>query len=191
MNGTLTEADKPGQGSEEKLAGVVIYENKATRDRAIQLCDSLVRNFWSDLSLEFTWWKFDYLHDPEISRLAAEAAARADMILFSAHARRELPPPVKSWIESWLRRREKRSAVLIALVGLATDQFKGLSPIHIYLREIAERGEMDYLPHVLQTVTERADISTEAITNRAEKVTSVLDGILQYHPVPSRWGINE
>lgn len=191
MNNTLTMPGEASQAPEEKLSGVVIYEDRTTRDRAIQLCDGLVRNFWSDLSLEFTWWKFDYLRDVEISRIAVEAATRADLVLFSAHARRQLPAAVESWIESWLRRKETRSAVLVALIGLASDQIQGLSPIHIYLREVADRAQMDYLPHVLQSVAERADISTEAITDRAEKVTAVLDGILQHHPVPSRWGINE
>jgi hypothetical protein len=191
MNGALTIPEETDRSSEEKLSGVVIYEDKTTRDRAIQLCDSLVRNLWSDLSLEFTWWKFDYLRDAEISRIAVEAATHADVVLFSAHARRQLPSAVESWIESWVQRREKRPAVLVALIGLATDQFKGLSPIHIYLRAVAERAQMDYLPHVLHTVSERADISAAAITDRAEKFTSVLDGILQHHPAPSRWGINE
>lgn len=191
MNSTLTIPDEASRGADETFSGVVIYEDTATRDRAIHLCDSLVRNFWSDLSIEFTWWKFDYLRDAEISRLAAEAAAPADLVLFSAHARKELPPSVESWIESWLRRREDRPAALVALIGLATDQFKGLSPIHIYLRDVAERARMDYLPHVLQTFGERTDVSTEAIASRAGKVTALLDGILQHSPAPSRWGINE
>ncbi len=191
MNGTLIIPEEADHGTEEKLSGVVIYEDRTTRDRAIQLCDGLVRSFWSDLHMEFTWWKFDYLCDIEISRIAVEAAAHADLVLFSAHARRQLPPAVESWIESWLRRRETRSAVLVALIGLANDQIQGLSPIHTYLREVAERAQMDYLPHVLYSGAERGDISTAAIADRAEKVTAVLDGILQHNPAPSRWGINE
>lgn len=176
---------------EERLSGVVVYQDRTTRDRAIRLCDHLIETFWSDLALEFSWWKFDYLREPGISRLAAEAAARADLILFSAHASKELPPHVESWIESWLKRRENRTAALVALIGLAADPLKGMTPVHIYLREVAQRAQMDYLPQVLDDPAVRFNVSVETINNRAEKVTSVLDDILHHNPTPPRWGINE
>lgn len=191
MNGPPASTRQSARAQDETLSGVVIYQDQTTRDRAIRLCDHLMQTFWADLTLNFSWWKFDYLSEPRISRLAADATAGADLVIFSTHAGRELPPHVESWIESWLQRRENRTAALVALVGLAADPFKGITPIHTYLRDVAQRARMDYLPQIIEDPACRMSASVENITNRAEKVTSVLDDILHHAPVPPRWGINE
>src|SRR5215469_18601593 len=63
----------------------MVYEDPATRDYAIQLCDSLSRKFQDDLEFEFTWWGFKYLSDPEIAQQASRAAAEADLIVVCVH----------------------------------------------------------------------------------------------------------
>ena len=98
---------------------------------------------------------------------------------------------VKSWIESWLPIREPGFGVLVAMIGTDADRLKGLSPIHVYLREAAQQANMDYLPQVIDAPLGKLDTSIETITKRAEKVTSLLDDILHRPPTPLRWGINE
>ena len=90
-----------------------------------------------------------------------------------------------------LVRREAGRGVLVAMLGTAEDQLKGWTPIHACLREAAQRANMDYLPRVLDAPLGRLDGSFETITNRAEKVTSLLDNILHRTPISSHWGINE
>jgi hypothetical protein len=118
-------------------------------------------------------------------------AARSELILVAAHAGRELPPAIKNWIENWLPIREQGFGVLVAMIGTEADRLRGLSPIHVYLREAAQRANMDYLPQVIDAPLGKLDTSIDTITKRAEKVTSLLDDILHRPPTPLRWGINE
>ncbi len=173
------------------FSAVVLYEDHATRDRAMEICDRLVHKFWADVEFEFNWWRFDFLNDSTLAGDAVRLAARSELILLAAHAGRELPPPVTRWIESWLPIREPGFGVLVAMIGTEADQLKGLSPIHVYLREAAQRANMDYLPQVIDAPLGKLDASIETISNRAEKVTSLLDNILHRPPSPMRWGINE
>ena len=173
------------------FSAVVLYEDVATRQRAMQICDRLVQKFWADVEFDFSWWRFDFLLDSALAGDAVRLAARSELILLAAHAGRELPPPVKNWIESWLPIREQGFGVLVAMIGTEADRLRGLSPIHVYLREAAQRANMDYLPQVIDAPLGKLDTSIETITKRAEKVTSLLDDILHRPPTPLRWGINE
>lgn len=171
--------------------GVVVYEDQPTRDRALRLCDELIRKFWHDLEMDFSWWRFDYLRDADLARLAADAAVNADLVIFSACGAKELPPPVRLWIDSWVDRRMNRPNALVALIGVADDPVKGLTPIHVYLREIARQAGMEYLSHVTDASTVRLDTSMNGIARRAGEVTTLLDKMLHRPTIPPRWGINE
>lgn len=193
MNDLLT---KPNVGEstlarEEVFSAVVVYEDAATRDRAMQVCERLVQRFWKEMEFDFRWWRFDFLRDAGLGRQAGRQAAGSDLILFSAHARRELPAVVGKWIETWLPGRGAREGVLVAMIGTDDDHLAGLSPIHVYLREVAQRSNMDYLSQTVGASVSELNTSIETITKRAEKVTSLLDGILHHATIPSRWGINE
>ena len=173
------------------FSAIVLYEDLATRHRAMQICDRLVHRFWADVEFDFSWWRFDFLHDSALAGDAVHLAARSELILLAAHAGRELPAAVKNWIESWLAIREPGFGVLVAMIGTEADRLRGLSPIHVYLREAAQRANMDYLPQVVDAPLGMLDTSIETIAKRAEKVTSLLDDILHRPPTPLRWGINE
>jgi len=192
MNSLLTKSKvnaSPEEG--EVFSALIAYEDSTTRNRAMQICDRLVQKFWKDVEFDFSWWRFDFLGDTGIVKAAGNAAARSELILISAHAGRELPAPVQGWIETWLPRREPGKGVLVAMIGTGEDRLKGLTPIHVYLREAAQRANLDYLPQVMDVALGKLDASFETITKRAQKVTSLLDNILHRSPVPPRWGINE
>jgi hypothetical protein len=193
MNDLLS---KPNAGEsmaarEEVFSAVIAYEDAVTRDRAMQVCERLFQRFWKDMEFDFKWWRFDFLRDAGFTRQAGRQAAGSDLILFSAHARRELPGVVEKWIESWLPMRGTRDGVLVAMIGTAEDQLRGSSPIQVYLREVAQRANMDYLSQAVGASVSELNASIETITKRAEKVTSLLDGILHHATIPPRWGINE
>ena len=173
------------------FSAAIAYEDSITRDRALRTFDRLMQKFWADVEFDFSWWRFDFLHHREIFTAAVDAAACSDLILISAHAGRQLPASVQDWIETWLGRRERGRGVLAAMIGIDEDQLKGWTPIHVYLREAAQRADMDYLPQVLDAPLGRLDGSIETITRRAEKVTSLLDNILHRPTIASHWGINE
>jgi hypothetical protein len=175
----------------EMFSALIAYEDTMTRDRALRICDRLVAKFWKDVEFDYSWWRFDFLRDREILDAAAHSAARADLILVSAHSSRELPSSVQGWIETWLPLRKSGGGVLGAMIGTREDQLRGLTPIHVYLREAAQRANMDFLSQMIDAPLGRLDGSFETITNRAEKVTSLLDNILHRPSNPRHWGINE
>ena len=110
---------RPRSDSADAMTVAVAYADTVTRERAMLLCDHLVHKLWQGVDFEITWWKFDYLNHPRIAAAAAGAARRADMVIFSTEADRELTPAVQSWVESWAARRESREGALVALIGNA------------------------------------------------------------------------
>ena len=182
----------PGRSpSAEALTVAVVYEDSATRDRAMSLCDHLVHRLWEDIDFEFSWWKCDYLSDAGIAADAAVAASHADMIIFSGDAHRELSPAVKTWTETWAARRENREGALVALIGTGNGPMQGTGSNHSYLRDVAQRAEMDYLTNLPDPLSEPVNGSVQGITQRAAPVNSVLDSFLQRVSPASHWGINE
>ena len=177
--------------SADAMTVAVAYSDKATRERAMLLCDHLVDKLWQDVDFEITWWKFDYLNDPRIAADAADAARQADMVIFSAEADRELAPAVQSWIESWAAKRASREGALVALIGNANGPANGTGPIHIYLRGVAQRAEMDYLSNLPDSLSEPVIGSIGSISQQAAPPASTLDRIHQRASPYSHWGINE
>ena len=193
MYDVLTKSQIEQLGSEvgEAFSIVVAYEDTATRDQAIVLCDHLVRKLWGDFEFDVSWLRFDYLADPRIATDAMAAAATADMVIFSAHAGRELPQPVKSWIKSWVVKRDNRESVLVSVIGVASDPMKEVSPMHLYLRDVALQARMDYLSNATDALPERVNSSMKALVHRSEKVIPMTDRFLQQGSPSSHWGINE
>lgn len=175
----------------EAISVLVAYEDLSTRDRAMRVCDRLMQKFWKDDEFDFSWWRFDFFNDPAIVDAAANAAAHSNLILVSAHARRELPLAVQHWVETWLPRRQPGPGMVAAMIGTEQDELRGVTPIHVYLREAAQRAHMDFLPDVMSAPLGKWDGSIEKITNRAEKVTSLLDNILHRPDAPEHWGVND
>jgi hypothetical protein len=169
----------------------VAYEDTASRDQAIVLCDHWVEKHWEDFELEVSWLRFDYLADSRIATDAIAAAAKADMVIFSAQTGRELPQAVKSWIESWAAKKDNRESVLVSLIGGACDPMKGVSPIHYYLRDIAQQAGMDYLSNLAAAQPEGINGSAEAVVQRAETTVPAADRFLRQENPTSHWGINE
>ena len=88
-------------------------------------------------------WLLTELRTSQRKTIAAGEAAAADLVIVSVHHAETLPTEVKSWIELWLKQRGRRPAVLLALFDppyLGTS-----SSIQAYLREVARRGNMEFL----------------------------------------------
>ena len=188
---TNSEIEQHDPEAEEAFSVIVAYEDTAARDQAIVLCDHLVEKHWEDFEIEVSWLRFDYLADPRIATDAIAAAARADMVIFSAHAGRELPQAVKSWIEIWAAKKNNRESVLVSLIGVAGDPTKGVNSMHYYLRNIAQQTEMDYLSNLTDALPEGVNGSFEAIAQRTEPTVPAADRFLQQENPTSHWGINE
>jgi hypothetical protein len=110
--------NKPG---EETWSVVVLYEDKPTRDRAMVLCNRLMKNFWSDVEFDFHWWRTDFLDDPRMAQIAAADATAADLFIFSSSPETGLSPMFLKWFEGWSREREMRDGLLLDLTDTSAQ----------------------------------------------------------------------
>jgi hypothetical protein len=75
--------------------------------------------------------------------MAADDAARADLIIISVHPAESLSEEMKGWVDQWFRRKDRRAAVLLALFDPVARGAS--SSIAAYLQEVAKRGSMEFV----------------------------------------------
>jgi hypothetical protein len=126
---------------------VVLAEDPATHDSAMEVCREVSARFDVELSLAFSFWKFRDLSNPALAPRAAEAVARADIILFSLQGR-DLAPETMNWLESCAQLRTKAEGALALIV----TQFPGTNPalesLWYQMQYVAHQLRMDFLPLV-------------------------------------------
>lgn len=125
---------------------IVAYEDNSTRERAMTLLGHLKKRFDHDISFSVTWWKFRYLQDPEISLVARHYAASADIVIFASDLPGLFSLSIMNWIETWTEHRSKDGGVLVPLIGSPHIPAELYSTKRFYLRHIAKRAGLDYLP---------------------------------------------
>lgn len=124
----------------------VAYEGVYERDRVMRLLQTLGQRFTDELIFSCTWWKFRYLRDPDIALVARHYASAADIVIFATDAPGLFPLPVMNWIESWVAARGKTGGLLVPLIGSPNLPAQLYSTKLFYLRHVAERSKLDYLP---------------------------------------------
>jgi hypothetical protein len=123
---------------------IVLYEDNSSRDAAIRLCNTLEKNFHTDLDFETTWCRFKYFTDPAVASEAAEIAAQADLIIVAIQRAQDLPLEVKAWFERWLPERESSEGALVLLqTSEELPSLQNLQSSYLYL--LAQRANLDYL----------------------------------------------
>jgi hypothetical protein len=162
-------------------AVAVIYEDSSIRERAVHFCGRLIEAQHSP-ELNLDWWSFPLLDDSSMAHSAVEKAARADIVVFAMEARGDLPERIKLWIEKWLNKRGEREGAIVGLLHRDEGWHSVASFREIYLRHAARRAGMDYLSHAAPTLRRAMPDSIDSFSERAGRMTSVLDGILQARP---------
>lgn len=168
----------------ESWSVTVLYEDTDVRQRAMRMCDHLMRQFWSDIEFDFNWWRFSFLADPILARQAGRHLMDADVIIFAARRENELSPAITNWLESHLETRGVREGAFIALFGQEDEQPKAGSRKDLYLRALAQRIGMDYLTEPPVALPGGLPDSLDMFSERAEEHTSIMDGILQREVPP-------
>jgi hypothetical protein len=177
----MTRKTNESQGAGTPDPVIVVYEDVHCQTEAVKFCDALVRRFWPTHGIDVRWCSFSMLQEPAAAADSAEQASRAPFILFAMQPQGELPIDVALWIQKWSSKRKEREGVLIGLLDPGAAEGR-IDEKHLYLRNMAHRAGLDYVTKMPETISMGIPDSLESYSQRADRVTSVLDEILQNQP---------
>lgn len=188
MNAIQLSPTGPRLDTPERCEVAVVYDDIASRVRAMHLSESLANRFEGDLDFNFTWWNIRFLKDPQISNLAEEAAAEADLVLFSIGEAAEPAPALKAWIRRWLARRQSDEGALAVLLDQTIATKDHITPLESYLRKVADGGHMDFLPRMMPVEPDMGPDSPNRKASVSDNSVRKSFGVAHQN---SHWGINE
>jgi hypothetical protein len=169
----------------------LISEDPQTEGRARQLVADLAANLKVEADFLLTSAPFEAAEFGYNWQSNATGGEDADILLVSAHGRREVPVALVRWIQGWVRQRTAGPrAVVISLDEESRDtgwmgQLEGSLQAH--LRD----ASVDFFSHFGAVSGGGAGFSWADIQYRAETRTALLDETLQRVKPSSHWGINE
>ena len=163
---------------------VVIYDNTASRARAMTACDFFVNQFWENVELEFHWWRTDFLQDPGLAGDAAKNATESDFLIVCLGEAGADLATLEAWFENWIAGRQGREGVLLDLS--ATDSQRNRQTD--FLREICGRGSFDYLT---PAPAPPAASMPRSPAGQTATISSAIEERRHHSRPPSRFGLNE
>lgn len=170
----------------ESWSVTVLYEDTEVRQRAMQVCDHLMRHFWSEIEFDFNWWRFSFLTEQVLAERAASHLWDSDAIIIALQPDGQLPMQLAAWLEQSMARRGIRGGAFIALFGAEGDSPAQAAPAtNAKLRALAQRSGMDYLTEAPNVLPGSLPDSLDNFNQRAEEHTTIMDNILKYPPPPS------
>ena len=122
----------------------IACEDQAAFSQAKKVENQVQALFGDEIQISRLLWNFALLRHEQLQKHAVMEAADAEMIVISFRATGELPPHVKSWIESLPVRREAGQGALVALIGSEHKAQPEWQPHIDYLRGIAENRGLDF-----------------------------------------------
>lgn len=124
---------------------LVIYEDAAAHDLAMEVCGGVTSRFDADLTFAFSFWKVRDLQDPVLAHWAAEAVAHADIILFSVPGH-DLAPEAVNWLDACIPTRTKSEGALALTITEPAGAGLAIEALLSRLQFAAYRLRMDFLP---------------------------------------------
>ncbi len=162
---------------------VALYADVPTREWMLRFCKQITHQFLADTDSDIQWWRFKFLTDNAMLKLAVRDASCADIIAYAAPGEADLPPLVKNFTAAWAQRRVLNEAML---VGICHSPAMPLwDP---YLRDIAHQNQIQYVSHGYPA---QAQTALDGLSNRASEMTPLLQELLHRSRPAARWGINE
>lgn len=179
-------ANTPSKPSPEVWSVSVLYQDTQVRQRAMQVCDHLMRRFWSEIEFDFNWWRFSFLQDEVLSQRAASHVVDADAIILATAAEGEFPAMMRTWLSRALEQRGEREGMFIALYGSEENPFHRPDPrTDDLLRTLAQRAGMDYFTEAPTALPGGLPDSLDNYSQRAEEHTTIIESILHHAPPPA------
>jgi hypothetical protein len=169
----------------------LVHEDLPDGLRAKQALDSLVHHLNVKTEIAVNLWKFSLLRDPDLQREAVHSATQANVVFLSPGRNRELPVPVRCWLQDWSKRHEKRPCALVVSLDAGLQDSAPAHSLLDYVRAVAGPMGVEVFPHYGATPQAAWDWSVHGLQHRAGAATRVMEDILQAHEARPRWGINE
>jgi hypothetical protein len=160
----------------------VLYEDAAACDAAMKVCGWLLARFETELAFAFGFWKFQDLGDSASAHWAAEAVARADVILFSLPGR-DLSPETMNWLDLCVQTRTKTEGALAVMLTEHPNTDLAVEALLSRLQFAAHRLRMDFLPLLPPVASARFGTSADPPPAWLNEVREEAGS--------SHWGLNE
>ncbi len=122
-----------------------IYEHDLNRNRAQLMQEELTRRLGHSFNFSISWWKLKSIWHPKMLRMAADAIAQADILLFALLSGGELPQALTEWIEGRLLHKTTHRVALLALLETGGMIVPRLSAAEVYLSRLASQSGVDCL----------------------------------------------
>jgi len=177
----ISSSDKPmnGETHASSLDVVIVYDSVRSGKRAKELCDRLGQQLAPDCKLNLSVWSLSALQFlPTMARAAASDAEHAALLIVAVHGDKTLPRPVKSFLHRCARGIRAADGALVAQLHGILKMNEELCPAYACLREIAHHAGVRFFSEVIELPQEELDNSLEAIHERAQPNTSLLEVIL-------------
>ena|SRR5271170_4514897 len=149
---TMLASHRSWKGSKQ-VATVAVYEDSSTDARVAEFCRCLSRHLGDGCEILKQMWLLNELRLPHLRTIAAGDAASADLVIVSVHHSQELPEEVTLWLDQWLARKGRRSAVLLALFDPVYLGDSG--SMQTRLAQAARKGSMEFMVHSDEVADER------------------------------------
>ena len=161
---------------------VLFYEDSLAHEYALDIGHQLAAQYGNEPASAFDAWEFHALGEPESSFKAAQAAAQADIVLFSTHGD-DLNLSVRVWMESWVRSRAKAEGILALVVTEPVSATASIPALVPRLHQVALRLQMRFLNYLPGQKAGEADDNV----HDADQVP--METFEQPHW--AHWGLNE
>ena len=144
--------------SEPALSVVTVYQDPLTRYWATELWERVGQLIRCGEVCHKTW-KISDLRQTAVFSDAVQAAAEADVLVISVRDAEELPPCLYVWIDGWMPR---RAGALVALIGVPAQPDKQCDHASQYLKAVARRTGLDFLPRERKLLDESVALSARS-----------------------------
>ncbi|MBI4326487.1 MAG: hypothetical protein HY674_14655 [Chloroflexi bacterium] len=123
----------------------VVYDDDMAKLRARSALPHLLGELGSVREISFSWWRAKFFCHPRALRMASDAIAHAQVILFSWHTGHTLPLVIANWLDEALARRENDEPILVALLESGSADSRRPSLAAACLRRSARKAGVDFL----------------------------------------------
>jgi hypothetical protein len=173
---------------------VVVFQDPLTRQWATDALERVSEVLCREEG-RLRFWRMDDLVQPLIADAAIRAAADATILIVALRDAAVPPPSLCVWNEGWLAKRPPATGLLVSIVGVHPHSTDAIVQLDDYLRAIALRGSLDYLPRKRLLPPEVVPaFGFESLVGRANATTQVMGEILhqgRFTRDHQHWGINE